>query len=179
MNFKQAIKIIATDGWILVRQKGSHKQFKHPIKKGVVTIACHKESDEVKIGTLNSILKQAQIKNNALIPGAKLFSFGDLEERHEEIPSRVVRISSSTERIGARVVERRPPTGCHCPAADDPAGARRPDANRDGRAVANLRRRQAVDCAPIGPRRPVGQTSRADHKDSRRFVDQSAALTTP
>ena len=37
-------------------------QFKHEHKKGVVTIACHKMSDEVARGTLNSILKQAQTK---------------------------------------------------------------------------------------------------------------------
>ena len=54
--------MIEKDGWQLVRQKGSHKQYKHTIKQGLVTIACHKESDEVKKGTLHSILKQAQIK---------------------------------------------------------------------------------------------------------------------
>ena len=43
-------------------QKGSHMQFKHPIKNGIVTIAAHKMSDEVAKGTLNSILKQAELK---------------------------------------------------------------------------------------------------------------------
>jgi predicted RNA binding protein YcfA (HicA-like mRNA interferase family) len=42
-------------------KKGSHKQFKHRTKKGLVTIACHKMSDEIAHGTLGSILKQAQI----------------------------------------------------------------------------------------------------------------------
>ncbi len=41
--------------------KRSHKQYKHPIKKGLVTIAAHKQSDEIAAGTLNSIFKQAQI----------------------------------------------------------------------------------------------------------------------
>jgi len=54
--------MITKDGWYLVRQKGSHRQYKHPIKKGLVTIAAHKMSDEISPGTLNSILKQAQIK---------------------------------------------------------------------------------------------------------------------
>jgi predicted RNA binding protein YcfA (HicA-like mRNA interferase family) len=45
----------------LVRQKGSHKQYKHPSKKGLVTVSGHKPSDEIAIGTLSSILKQAQI----------------------------------------------------------------------------------------------------------------------
>ncbi|MGH2553787.1 MAG: type II toxin-antitoxin system HicA family toxin [Chitinophagaceae bacterium] len=47
----------------LVRQKGSHKQYKHPVKKRLVTIAAHKLSDEIAPGTLNSIFKQAQIDN--------------------------------------------------------------------------------------------------------------------
>ncbi len=34
MKTKEIIKIIETDGWCEVRQKGSHKQYKHPIKKG-------------------------------------------------------------------------------------------------------------------------------------------------
>jgi predicted RNA binding protein YcfA (HicA-like mRNA interferase family) len=62
MKCKDAIKLIETDGWFLVRQKGSHRQFKHPKKQGLVTIACHKESDVLAPGTLNSILKQAQLK---------------------------------------------------------------------------------------------------------------------
>lgn len=32
------IKELEADGWYLVRQKGSHCQFKHPIKKGKVTV---------------------------------------------------------------------------------------------------------------------------------------------
>ena len=54
--------MIEKDGWFLVRQKGSHKQFKHHVKKGLVTIGAHKLSDEINPGTLNSIFKQAQIK---------------------------------------------------------------------------------------------------------------------
>ena len=62
MKARDVIKMIEEDGWYLVRQKGSHKQYKHKTKKGVVTIALHKMSDELAHGTLNSILKQAQIK---------------------------------------------------------------------------------------------------------------------
>ena len=61
MKARDVIKIIENDGWHLVRQKGSHKQYKHSIKKGLVTIAVHKLSDEIAPGTLNSIFKQAQI----------------------------------------------------------------------------------------------------------------------
>lgn len=49
------------DGWRLVRTKGSHEQYKHPIKPGIVTIA-GKDNDDVAPGTLNSILKQAGFK---------------------------------------------------------------------------------------------------------------------
>lgn len=62
MNARDAIKLIEKDGWCLIRQRGSHKQYKHPFKKGLVTIAAHKQSDEIAPGTLNSIFKQAQIE---------------------------------------------------------------------------------------------------------------------
>lgn len=65
MKVSEIIKIIEGDGWHLVRQKGSHRQYKHKIKKGVVTISAHKMSDEIAKGTLNSILKQAQIKEES------------------------------------------------------------------------------------------------------------------
>lgn len=61
MKIKEIIKIIENDGWFIVRQKGSHRQYKHPTKQGLVTIAVHKMSDDLAIGTLKSILKQAQI----------------------------------------------------------------------------------------------------------------------
>ncbi len=49
------------DGWFIVNQKGSHKQFKHQTKTGRVTIAGN-SGDDIAAGTLNSILKQAGIK---------------------------------------------------------------------------------------------------------------------
>ena len=62
MKVSEVIKLIEDDGWFLVRQKGSHRQYKHRIKKGLVTVAAHKMSDDIAKGTLNSILKQAQLK---------------------------------------------------------------------------------------------------------------------
>ncbi len=62
MNFKDMIKIIEQDGWYQLRQKGSHRQFKHHEKKGVVTIAYHHLSDEIAPGTFASIKKQAQLQ---------------------------------------------------------------------------------------------------------------------
>ena len=58
-TFKDIIRKIEQDGWYLVAQNGSHKQYKHPTKKGRVTIAAHKLSDDVSLKTEKSILKQA------------------------------------------------------------------------------------------------------------------------
>jgi predicted RNA binding protein YcfA (HicA-like mRNA interferase family) len=61
MKVKEIIKVIEADGWFFVRQKGSHRQFNHTIKKGTVTIA-GKPSDDLPKGTERSILKQAELK---------------------------------------------------------------------------------------------------------------------
>ena len=55
------ISQIVADGWFLSRTKGSHRQYKHASKKGLVTVAGH-PSDDIDKGTLNSILKQAGLK---------------------------------------------------------------------------------------------------------------------
>jgi predicted RNA binding protein YcfA (HicA-like mRNA interferase family) len=57
VDSRQIIKLIEADGWFEVRQKGSHKQFKHPIKPGLVTVPSPKK--DVPAGTLRSIAKQA------------------------------------------------------------------------------------------------------------------------
>jgi Predicted periplasmic or secreted lipoprotein len=61
MKVGKIIKRITEDGWVLARTKGDHRQYKHPKKLGLVTIAGHL-SDEVDRGTLNSIMKQAGLK---------------------------------------------------------------------------------------------------------------------
>jgi predicted RNA binding protein YcfA (HicA-like mRNA interferase family) len=61
MKVREAIWMIEEDGWFLVAIQGSHRQFKHPSKPGRVTIA-GKPSDDLAPGTLNSILKQAGLK---------------------------------------------------------------------------------------------------------------------
>lgn len=63
MKVREVIKLIEEDGWYLARTRGSHRQFKHPTKSGLVTIA-GKPSDDLAPGTLNSILKQAQLKEH-------------------------------------------------------------------------------------------------------------------
>ena len=61
MTVREIIRLIENDGWYLVAIKGSHRQFKHPAKLGRVTVA-GKMSDNLAPGTLNSILKQAGLK---------------------------------------------------------------------------------------------------------------------
>jgi predicted RNA binding protein YcfA (HicA-like mRNA interferase family) len=61
MKIREVIKLISRDGWYLDRTKGSHRQYKHPSKKGLVTVA-GKPGDDLAPGTLNSILKQAGLK---------------------------------------------------------------------------------------------------------------------
>ncbi|MGE3805527.1 MAG: type II toxin-antitoxin system HicA family toxin [Gemmataceae bacterium] len=50
------------DGWFRVKARGGHRQFKHPAKKGRVTVS-GKASDDLPPGTLNSILKQAGLES--------------------------------------------------------------------------------------------------------------------
>ena len=54
----EVIKMLKIDGWYLDRQKGSHRQFRHPNKKGTVTVN-GKDSDTLDQFLLNSIWKQA------------------------------------------------------------------------------------------------------------------------
>ncbi len=55
---KEIIKLIESDGWYLARTKGDHRQFKHPTKKGKVTVP-GKLSDDIDPNTAKSILNQA------------------------------------------------------------------------------------------------------------------------
>ena len=61
MKVREAIKLIEADGWQHVRTKGSHRQYRHAVKPGTVTIA-GKLGLDVPKGTLNSILKQSGLK---------------------------------------------------------------------------------------------------------------------
>lgn len=61
MKYRDIIKIIEKDGWFIINQRGSHKQYKHNIKKNKVTIAGTGNKD-IPLKTLKSILKQSEIK---------------------------------------------------------------------------------------------------------------------
>jgi predicted RNA binding protein YcfA (HicA-like mRNA interferase family) len=63
MKVREAIRLIEDDGWFLVATRGSHRQYKHRSKPGRVTVA-GKPSDDLAPGTMNSILKQAGLKES-------------------------------------------------------------------------------------------------------------------
>ena len=60
MKSVDLIKLIKKEGWLLVRTRGSHHHFKHPTKKGIVTVP-HPKKDIPK-GTVAMIIKQAKLK---------------------------------------------------------------------------------------------------------------------
>jgi predicted RNA binding protein YcfA (HicA-like mRNA interferase family) len=61
MKVKEIIKMIEEDGWYLARTRGSHRQYKHASKAGLVTVP-GKPGDDLAPGTLNSVLKQSGLK---------------------------------------------------------------------------------------------------------------------
>ncbi|NQW03587.1 MAG: type II toxin-antitoxin system HicA family toxin [Acidobacteria bacterium] len=61
MKVRELIRAVEDDGWRLVRTRGSHRQFRHPTRAGTVTISGNLGIDVPK-GTLNSVLKQAGLK---------------------------------------------------------------------------------------------------------------------
>lgn len=61
MKVRDVLKLLRDDGWYQVAQKGSHRQFKHLVKVGRVTVAGHPAQEMAK-GTFGSILKQAGLK---------------------------------------------------------------------------------------------------------------------
>jgi len=60
MKVRDVIKLLEARGWILVRTRGSHRQFRHPARPGLVTIA-GKPGDDLPPGTLKSVFRQAGI----------------------------------------------------------------------------------------------------------------------
>jgi predicted RNA binding protein YcfA (HicA-like mRNA interferase family) len=62
MKVKDIIRRLEEEGWFLVATRGSHRQYKHPVRPGRVTVA-GKPSDDLAPGTLNSILKQSGLKD--------------------------------------------------------------------------------------------------------------------
>jgi len=60
MQSREIIRRLKADGWFEVAHQGSHKQFRHSIKPGRVTVPFPRK--DVPVGTLRSIEKQAGLK---------------------------------------------------------------------------------------------------------------------
>jgi predicted RNA binding protein YcfA (HicA-like mRNA interferase family) len=58
MKFRDVIRVLEDDGWRLIAQRGSHRQYGHPSKPGKVTVAGKPNADVPK-GTAANILRQA------------------------------------------------------------------------------------------------------------------------
>jgi predicted RNA binding protein YcfA (HicA-like mRNA interferase family) len=61
VKVRDVLKLLEDEGWYLVRTRGSHRQYKHPTKTGLVTLS-GKPGEDLAPGTLNSIFKQAGLK---------------------------------------------------------------------------------------------------------------------
>jgi predicted RNA binding protein YcfA (HicA-like mRNA interferase family) len=62
MKVAEVMRLLDSAGWVLVRTRGSHRQYKHPRLPGRVTVA-GKPSLDLNEDTLRSILKQAGIRD--------------------------------------------------------------------------------------------------------------------
>ena len=61
MKVQEILKILRKEGWVEVARRGSHRQLKHQRRNGRVIVP-GEPSDDLEAGTLNSILKQAGLK---------------------------------------------------------------------------------------------------------------------
>jgi predicted RNA binding protein YcfA (HicA-like mRNA interferase family) len=64
MKVRDILRRLNEDGWVVVAQKGSHRQLKHPMKPGKVTVP-GKTSDDISEGTYKSILRQAGLEDES------------------------------------------------------------------------------------------------------------------
>jgi len=61
MKVRDVIRLLEQHGWVEIRSKGSHRHFKHPNHAAVITVPGN-EGKELAPGTLNAILKKAELK---------------------------------------------------------------------------------------------------------------------
>lgn len=61
MKVREVIRRLREDGWKLVDQKGSHRQYRHPTKPGRVTVS-GALGDDVPIGTLKGVQRQSGLE---------------------------------------------------------------------------------------------------------------------
>ena len=61
MKVREVIRMIEREGWRFERQRGSHRIYRHPEKRGTVTVA-GKPGEDVPAGALGHVLRQAGVK---------------------------------------------------------------------------------------------------------------------
>ena len=61
MKVREIIKLIETDGWYRIKAKGGHRQYKHSVKRGRVTVSGQMNAD-LDTKTEKSILRQAGLE---------------------------------------------------------------------------------------------------------------------
>jgi predicted RNA binding protein YcfA (HicA-like mRNA interferase family) len=61
VKVREVVRILEAHGWYLARMRGSHRQYKHRERPGLVTVP-GRPGDELAPGTLRSILKEAGLK---------------------------------------------------------------------------------------------------------------------
>jgi predicted RNA binding protein YcfA (HicA-like mRNA interferase family) len=62
MKVAEILKLLHKDGWVVIRQRGSHRQMHHPTKSGTVTVA-GKPPKTLHPKVVASILKQAGLED--------------------------------------------------------------------------------------------------------------------
>jgi predicted RNA binding protein YcfA (HicA-like mRNA interferase family) len=61
MKAREVIAVLKAAGWFEIRTSGSHQQFRHRVKPGIVTVPLHGSRD-LKIGTLISVERQSGLR---------------------------------------------------------------------------------------------------------------------
>lgn len=61
MTFRDFVRVLEVAGFHLVRQSGSHRTYEGFVegRRHLVTVACHRESDDIRPGTLASMIRQS------------------------------------------------------------------------------------------------------------------------
>jgi predicted RNA binding protein YcfA (HicA-like mRNA interferase family) len=61
MKPRDVIRALEADGWVAVRSRSSHRQFRHPTKPGRVTVPMHGSRD-LGIELVRAIERQSGLK---------------------------------------------------------------------------------------------------------------------
>lgn len=67
MKFRDFIRILEDHGFERARQRGSHQTYKGRVagQTHVVVVAFHRESDDIRPGTLSSMIRQSGLPKRA------------------------------------------------------------------------------------------------------------------